>query len=73
MKNKEYASLSEVLVDCFQNILGTDSEYLLHEDTYVTKELKKLIGKKEFDKFNTMDEKYWKDSWGEFSTMTREK
>lgn len=66
-----YSSLTEVLVDCFRNDMRTESEHLLHEDVYVTRALKKFLGKKRFEKFDTLDEKVWKQAWADFGIQTK--
>ncbi|MMZ60809.1 hypothetical protein D1872_229240 [compost metagenome] len=66
-----YSSLSDALVDCFKDVLGTDSEHLLHEDNFVTKALKRKLGKKEFDKFDSLDQRSWREAWAEFDTKVR--
>lgn len=65
---KEYIDLSDVLYICFAKLVGTEEECKLHEDSFVTKTLKKYLGKKEFDLFDSMDENYWKNSWRKFDS-----
>jgi hypothetical protein len=37
----------------------------------VTKKLKKLLGKKEFEKWDSLDEQSWKEAWREFDFIIR--
>ena len=67
----KYINLSDVLVDCFKEYLGTDKEVQLHEDGFVTRKLKKFLRPKEFDKWDALTESDWKDAWAEFNTMTK--
>ncbi|KAA9007238.1 hypothetical protein F4V43_01765 [Paenibacillus spiritus] len=67
-----YANLEDALYECFKDIVGTDEEDMLFEDSYIKKKLKEYIGTKEFKKFDELDEKYWKDAWRTFDSMTFE-
>ncbi|OME55573.1 hypothetical protein BSK59_13950 [Paenibacillus odorifer] len=67
----KYINLSDVLVDCFKEYLGTVNEEQLHEEGFVTRKFKKFLGSKEFDKWDVLSESDWNDAWAEFNTMTK--
>ncbi|MFB5758926.1 hypothetical protein [Paenibacillus medicaginis] len=62
--------LTDVLVECFSNVVGTEDEKLLHDDKYVTKTLKQHLGSKEFKEFDAMNESEWEDAWFKFEVKT---
>lgn len=63
---KEYASLNEAVYECFKSYIGTEEETLLHEERFVTKAFKKFVGDKEFKKYDSYEDKQWKNAWREF-------
>lgn len=58
-----------MLVDCFKDDIGTDNESFLHEDSYISKTMKKKIGKKQFDDFDKYGLEVWRNAWGEFDRV----
>ncbi|WP_342423085.1 hypothetical protein [Paenibacillus sp. FSL E2-0178] len=70
---KTYISLAGAIYETFKDVIGTKEEIQLHEDVYVKRKLRDVIGAKEFRRFDEMDEKYWNDAWREFDVMTFER
>lgn len=68
--NEATLSLSRVLIECFKDDIGTENEVLWHEDNYISKTIKKKIGKKQFDEFDKYGLEVWRNAWGEFDRVT---
>ncbi|RPK31746.1 hypothetical protein EDO6_02373 [Paenibacillus xylanexedens] len=43
---------------------------MLHEDGYISKTMKKKLGKKQFDEFDKYGQEVWRNAWGEFDRVT---
>ncbi|WP_110759707.1 hypothetical protein [Paenibacillus illinoisensis] len=67
--NEATLSLARVLIDCFKDDVDTDNEKLLHEDSYVSKKLKRHLGREEFKEYDKYGEEVWSNAWNEFSRV----
>lgn len=67
--NEATLSLSRVLVECFKDDINTENESLLHEDSYISKTIKKKLGKKQFEEFDKYGLEVWRNAWREFDRV----
>lgn len=67
--NEAILSLSRVLVECFKEDINTEKESLLHEDSYISKTMKKKLGKKQFEEFDKYGQEVWRNAWREFDRV----
>lgn len=70
---KTVYELTEVLIDCFKEEVGTDSETMLHDDKYVTSKLKRHLGIKVYKEYDALSKEEWKEAWMEFVIKTWKK
>ena len=64
--NETVKSLSRVLIACFKEDIGTENEEKLHEDSYISKKIKKKIGKQQYEEFDKYGLELWRNAWKEF-------
>ncbi len=63
--------ISKALYRIFKDKIDNEDHVLMHEDNYIKKEVKKIVGKKKYEEIETFDRKVWIESWQEFDIMIK--
>lgn len=62
--------ISKALYQIFYDKTEKEEDFMLmFDDNYIKRQVKKAVGKKDFEEIETFDRKVWIEAWQEFDIM----